>query len=166
VTEEQYQLPVTAIIETMKWLPDPTRLTSQLSALSGFSKDRYLIEVVVGQGKVLICSIHTATGFTLQGERALEVLQHCGALNWHVSPFLPSPVSPPEEQPTAPMSLREKPPTKRIGVVMEFWGHEETRVFALVDGKRPVEEIARLLHYTPQHVRDILLELKQQHVIE
>jgi hypothetical protein len=155
--EQHYQLSLGILIETVKWLPGVILLQSQVALLPGFPKDTYLIHITVEQGKIVACMISTTTGLVVQGKRAWAAVEQCGPLGWTLSSQL--------EQPTVKMrfsSGREQPPTRFTvpgAAAMALWSHSERKVFALVDGARTVEQIARLVGKPSQEVQALLRAL-------
>ena len=172
--DKHYLLPVLAVVETMKMLPDVVMLQAQLPSLPGISKEACLAQIILGQGRVHSCTITAAkTGTVLREQQeAYHALERCGDLNWSVL-LAPSLYAPASQKATLPYmvasgqytskipSLRVKALTPEVLAPLSL---PYRRVMMLVDGKRPIEEIARLLNKGPQEVQQMLAAL--EHLIQ
>ncbi len=170
--EKRYLLPILAVVEAMKFSPDVVMLQSHLPSLPGISKEACRAQVILGQGQVYSCTITTRTGAVLrQHQEAYKVLEQCGDLEWTLSsaPF-PSPPNPRAANPnTSTASAKMAPiPVLRVkelsAETLSSLAYPYRRVLLLVDGKRSVEEIARLASNTPQEVIHMLKAL--EHLIQ
>lgn len=158
--EKRYLLPLVALVEAMKASPETVELQTHLS-LPGV-KGPCCAHVILRQGQVYACSITTRSGVVLrQHQEAYKIVEQRGDLEWILSP---SPLSSPQAaQPNAATAASKRtPPVRRSDPSAETLNrlaYPYRRVLLLVDGKRSVEEIARLASKTPQEVMDILKAL-------
>jgi hypothetical protein len=167
--DKRYLLPVLAVVETMKWSPEVVMLQAHLSSLPGVSKDACLAQVILGQGSLYSCTITTRVGAVLlERESAYHALEQCGDLEWSVA-------SAPSPQQAGPQVARSHaiPAVARAAQIprlrvkelpaetLNRLAHPYRKVLLLVDGKRSLEEIARLAAKTPQEVAHMLKTLEQ-----
>jgi hypothetical protein len=166
---KHYLLPVVAVVETMKDLPDVVMLQAHLSSLPGVSKDACLAQIILGQGQVYSCKIiATRTGIVLREQQeAYHALERCGDVNWSVRPE-PSLHAPVRPQTTSPPTATDRMfprqiPSLRVSrlspEILEPLSHPYRRVLRLVDGGRSIEDIARLLNKEPQEIQQMLAAL-------
>jgi len=171
--DKHYLLPILAMVETMKGSPEVVVLQAFLSLLPGVTKDACLAQVTLGQGRIHSCTITTKTGTVLREQlEAYQALERCGDLNWSVLPA--SSLYAPASQKATPSRLdASDQPTSRVPSlrvqaltleILEPLSNPYRRVIRLVDGKRSIEDIARLLNKTPQEVQQMLAAL--QHLIQ
>lgn len=172
--DKHYLLPVLAVVETMKMSPNVVMLQAQLLSLPSVSKEVCLAQIILGQGRVHSCTITTAkTGTVLREQQeAYHALEQCGDLNWSVLPA-PSLYASASQKTTPPHMgvsdqyisnipfLRVKSLTPEVLAPLSL---PYRRVLMLVDGKRSIEEIARLLNREQQEVQQILAALR--HLIQ
>jgi hypothetical protein len=160
---DSYHLPVLAVVEAMKWSSEVVGIQSHLPSLPGVSKDACLAQILLGQGHVHSCTITAKTGATLllQQQEALSTLERCGDLDWSVFP-LPTTTSKKDTQVwfgSSGQLLSNIPSLRSKELTIETLNslsHPYRRVMMLIDGKRPIEEIARLASKTPQEVVTML----------
>ncbi len=165
--DKHYLLPVAAVVETMKDLPDVVMLQAQLSSLPGLSKEACLAQIILGQGQVSSCKIiATRTGIVLREQQeAYHALERCGDVTWHVrpAPSLHPPVRPQATLPPTSGTFPAQIPSLRVSrlspEILAPLSHPYRRVLGLVDGKRSIEDIARLLNKTPQEIQQMLAAL-------
>lgn len=166
---KHYLLPVVAVIETMKASPDLVVLHSQVAALPGMTKNACVAQIVLGQGKVYACTITTATGSVLlQQQEAYRVLERCGDLSWSVTLATPSLSTHSRQQEIPPGRgmdgrMSSMIPSLRVNTLapetLASFSHAYRQVLVLVDGKRSIEEIARLLARPADTVHHMLVAL-------
>jgi hypothetical protein len=166
---KHYLLPVLAVVETMKILPEIVMLQAHLPLLPGVSKEPCLAQIILGQGHVSSCKITTTkTGAVLlQQQEAYHALERCGDLEWSVlpAPFLSPSASQKAALPRIGASGQYPSKVPSLSVkaltpeILASLSSPYRRVLALVDGKRSIEEIARLLNKTPQEVQQMLTTL-------
>ncbi len=118
----------------------------------------------------------------LRNEEALAWITRQGKLSWHLEETAPfpepaPPLLPPGGETTREDYYREEnpppfPPRNQPGVIPQrtpkgklvpsntFASREHRQVFALVDGQRTIEEIAQLLHRSPEFIISVLQELQ------
>jgi hypothetical protein len=126
------------------------------------------IEIALKAGKIVSSAIVGQSGSLLTGERAYQELTRLGRLRWTFTSQL-SPIIQPEPVPHVlekhAISLRPR----RIVVVeqqeMRPWQRMHRLVYALVDGRRSVADIAKLLSMTPETIEDVLSYLRSIRVI-
>jgi hypothetical protein len=167
--DKHYLLPLVAVVETMKALPDMVMLQAHLSSLPGVSKGACLAQIILGQGHVWDCKITATRTDTvlLTQKEAYHALERCGDVNWCV---LPAPVShaPVRPQATLPPVATDgtfpaKTPSLRVSEltpeILAPLSHPYRRVLGLVDGRRSLADIARLLNKEPQEIQQMLTAL-------
>jgi hypothetical protein len=167
-----YQLPINVIIETMQGLRERVTLRASLPALPGLPRQA-IAHIVVGEQGLQHCVISDAhTGETLFTQReALGILQRCGSLEWFLEPLQANtlPTGPTAERTSVLNGGTGQIPTRLMTLTptqMQALPSACKKVFALVNSKNSVEHIAHLLSKSPQEVYRILLELKQQRLID
>jgi hypothetical protein len=174
-SEQHYVLPVATIIETMIASPFLVQLHTSFSSLPNITKEPCLAELIVGQGKLHTCQVMTHTGhLLLEREGAIARLQHCGSVQWTLLPVarpdmlqiqaapVPRQTSPPNTSFTSGCPQRIH---RFIDDQMHALSHGQKHVFALVDGRKTVEHIARLLSKQESDVQQILQTLQDMHLI-
>lgn len=168
--EKQYRLPVSAMVEILKASVEQVVLRAQLPAVPGVSKKACLAQLVVGQGTVCSCAVTTPSGeILLKHQEAYQALLRCGDLEWLVEPFpafsppehpYPSPSTYTAAAPTAAEEEHRCIPTLRISPLpsetLAAFTHPYRTVLALVDGRRSIHEIARLLSKAPTDIQQML----------
>lgn len=172
--ERQYRLPVTAMVEILKASVEQVVLRAQLPALPGISKKACLVQLIVGQGNMCFCAVTTPGGeILLKQQEAYQALLNCGDLEWRVEPFPGFP--PPESQSQSPsnrtshalshaLTAQEEErcciPILRMSPLpsetLAAFTHSYRMVLALVDGRRSIHEIARLLSKSPADIQQML----------
>lgn len=148
-------------------------------------------EMQLENGKPLSCVlVAIADGrVLLQGMQAIQWLSGIGELQWRLEegrlPTSGAPLARPSNAiPYADRQTGKVDPgyssqtsqngslhifprrLNRHGVVDSSWARDMRRVFALIDGTRSLEEIARLLHKSSEEVLSILQELASQGFIQ
>jgi hypothetical protein len=164
--DKRYLLPIVAVVETMKWSPEVVMLQAHLPSLPGVSKDACLVSLIIGQGHVYSCTITAArTGAVLrEQEVAYHAVEQCGDLEWSVGPAPrdPSPASQKNGsvQPNTTGKFASPIPSLRVTTltneILQPLAHPYQRVLRLVDGRRSVADIARLLGKQPQDIQQML----------
>jgi len=142
-------------------------------------------ELVVVQGRVSTCLIRAAQNrqVILEGKSALDCLEHCGELCWMVQPEQPihpshlfgsrsqdgwhAGLSPPS--PTPYERWAEKPPS-RINVRLdskqvEDLPHRHRQVLLLVNGRRGIADVCRILNCSFEQLTAVLEDLEARHLI-
>lgn len=166
--ERHYLLPILAMVETMKGSPEVVVLQAFLSSLPGVTKDACLAQVVLGQGRIHACTITTKTGAVLREQQeAYNALERCGDLNWSVLPA--ASLNAPTSQKAIPLHLdMYRQPTLKVPslcvpaltpAILDPLSNPYRRTVRLVDGKRSIEDIARLLNREPQEIEQMLAAL-------
>jgi len=164
--DKRYLLPIVAVVETMKWSPEVVLLQAQLPSLPGVSKDACLVSLIIGQGHMYSCTITaTRTGTVLrEREAAYHAVEQCGDLEWSVGPAprFPAPASQKgvPVQPNTAGTFASPIPSLRVPAltneILQPLAHPYQRVLRLVDGRRSVADIARLLGKQPQEIQQML----------
>lgn len=158
-----YRLPLRAIIATMQAQPAPVTLRTRLVGLPGYPAGPYQAELVVGMGRVLACDIRTEQGqLVLRQQAAMQALEAVGDLCWQLSRSQVPEQSLPREDAQVPHRLTQALTSEQ----QRRCSHRQIRVFALVDGRKSVDKIARLLHLSVHEVHQILKELQQLQLIQ
>ena len=148
-------------------LPDLVMLQAQLPSLSGVSKKACLVQIVLGQGCVRSCTITAAAGTILRDPEAYRALEQCGELHWNVLP-VPSSYVEGTQLATPPYMGTSGQYTPRIPSlcvkaltpeVLAPLSHPYRVLMMLVNGKRPIEEIAWLLNREPQEIVQMVAAL-------
>lgn len=166
--DNHYLLPVLAVVETMKMRPDIVMLLAHLSSLPGVTKDACIAQIILGQGHIHSCRITTRTGTVLREQQeAYHALERCGDLHWSVLPAPPLHTPAQQKATLSPISasgrLSAKAPSLRVSQLspelLEPLSNPYRRVLRLVDGRRSIEDIARLLNKEPQEIQQMLAAL-------
>ncbi|HEU5377961.1 MAG TPA: hypothetical protein VFV38_21270 [Ktedonobacteraceae bacterium] len=175
-TVRHYLLPLLAVVETMKGLPEMVSLHAEVPSVPGLARGTYLAHVVVGQGRCSSCTITTPTGrLLLQQQEAFDALQQVGNLAWRLS-------APPSasmsalvqteaefQEGDAPERGRTPIRPRRIGrpepAHMQALPHAQRHLLWVIDGQKTLEQLARLLAKSPDDIYHLLLRLREQHLI-
>ncbi len=159
----------------------------------GPGESPWLGQFQLEKGRVLSCVVmNKASGLIgLRDEEALQWLTTRGKLEWWLQeegeplPPSPSPRALPAGEDTrrehasapAPAPAPLLPPKNLLGAIPQramseamapapaFTSREHRQVYALVDGQRTIEEIARLLHRPSEFIISILQELQARGLI-
>jgi len=158
-------------IETMRQVMQAHKKTGRLQTdlPSGVSslREPCHVEIALEAGNIVSSSIVGSSGSLLTGERAYQELTHLGRLRWTFVPQSPSVTQPEPAHRTLVKRAISRP--RRVVVVeqsqMRPWQRMHKLVYALVDGTRSVEEIAKLLSTTPETIEEILSDLRSIRVI-
>lgn len=170
---QRYLLPVVAVVETMKGLPETVSLQAQISSVPGVSKETCVAEIIVGEGRLHGCTILTLAGHTLlQNQEAFAVLQRMGKLEWQLVPgSREQQVGPRQEQGQSLWSGSSEQDMRpcRIGapssLQLQSLPFDQRRVLYLVDGQKTISQLARLLQKNPEEIHILLLALYEKHYI-
>lgn len=154
--QEVYSLDLEAMLSTLARRRLSGSLISDLPRGRG-RKEPIHIEITIDQGKIISCLFLRGRAQLVNNNEALSAIAQLGTLPWTFEAFQVRGAS------NAP------PPTiwipKRIGEhsAADFYklSHLHFLVFACIDGRKGIEEIATLLHANPEQVRTILLELEK-----
>lgn len=159
-------------IETMRQVMQTHKKTGRLQAdlPSGIPslREPCHVEIALEGGNITSSSIVGKSGSLLTGARAYQELTRVGRLNWTFTPQSPTIT---QSEPAPPIALAKQPPRRprRTVVVgqqeMRPWQRIHKLVYGLVDGRRDVEEIAKLLSTSPEVIEDILSDLQSIRVI-
>jgi hypothetical protein len=164
--DKRYLLPIVAVVETMKRSPEVVMLQAHLPSLPSVSKDACLVSLIIGQGHMYSCTITaTRTGTVLrEQEVAYHTVEQCGDLEWSVGPAPRFPTSASQKsvpsQPKVSGKFVLPIPSLRVPAltneILQPLAHPYQRVLRLVDGRRSVADIARLLGRQPQEIQQML----------
>jgi len=133
--------------------------------------------IVLSQGKMQSCQVnaHTDGHLLIAGSDALNWLNNVGRLSWRLEEEgkLPSTVQgyTPRPFPALPGNpVLGRVPQRGMralhNVVDTSWARSQRLVFALIDGKRNIAEIAALLHKSPTEVVKIMADLHTSGFVE
>ena len=163
----------------LKSSADQVLLCTQLPSLPGISRQTCLIQLVMVQGSIHSCTITSKDGrVLLQQQEAYHALGRCGELEWQVKAF-PATALSLEQSRTRPLAGTEERgtrtesgplsiPTLRISPlsseILASLSHPYRMALVLVDGKRSIHEIARLLSKSPRDIQQMLVVL--QHLVQ
>jgi hypothetical protein len=121
------------------------------------------IEIVLNRGKVVTCQL-TAGQLDLRGRDALQVIAGLGVLPWA---FVASPpqssLARTQPLPAVQLTFEERVPRRLVtlqGSQLAKLPRPHFQVYAHVDGKRTLGEIANLLRLTPEQIENILGDLQ------
>jgi DNA-binding CsgD family transcriptional regulator len=158
---ERYMLPAAAVIETMKQKNEIVCLQAHVPALPGHREEGTAF-LLVGQDKIHSCTIVAASGEPLfaYATEALKVLEQLGDLEWILSQV------PTYQQVTDHYQRAdEEIPRRAIPALSpaqeKVLSRREKQVFALVDGQRSREKIARILQLEQGTVQQMLQKLRE-----
>jgi hypothetical protein len=162
-----YLLPLEALIETTRSLPEQITLQTYLSSVPGLSKEPCVASARVGAGSIHDCVITVVkTGQVLKkGPEAVRVLRAYGALQWMIQ----RPEQPHQSEQLADGLTGTSSLPRRVVAVtatqMQRLPHASRQVLSLVNGTNSLERIAHLLNKSPQEVYQILLALQNKGLI-
>ncbi|HEU5373901.1 MAG TPA: hypothetical protein VFV38_00530 [Ktedonobacteraceae bacterium] len=167
--EKCYRLPMQAMLAVVQSSAARVLLLAQPPALPGISKRECVVHLVLGQGAVSSCQITDAVGTVLaQNQEAYQVLLRCGDLEWQVMTLheqKPTVVSrvprfDTREQASREASMQPSVPTLRITPLppetLASLSHPYRMLLVLVDGKRSIDQLARLLSKSPAAIHQML----------
>lgn len=171
---QQYLLPITVLIETMKDVPEIVSLCAQMPSLPGISEEASLAEIVVGCGCIHACTITTTGGQRLlQQEAAFSALAQLGELEWSIGS--PLPLREPLQDGSLPQQsdtrqYRDEAIPQRVGLCMtpallKGLPRRQKQVLLLADGQKQRSDIAHLLGLPPQEVEHMLHQLHQKQLV-
>lgn len=169
---QRYLLPVRALLQTLRDRPTLTTLTAALPVGSRRPSQARQVVLILGQGRVLSCTIHAGDGRLLaQGGSALKILERLAPLPWQI---LPAPSQDAARySPTRPEHAQTMPPLgpcRRLACLAppqwQALSHRHRQVFALADGTRSVASIATLLHLPIEVVLRLLDDLRRDQLID
>ena len=173
--EQCYLLPVVAVVETMKGLPETVSFQAQLPAMPHLSSEICFAQVIVGQGDCQFCTVVTRTGqILLQHQEAFTLVQQLGKLVWRLSTPTSEPLSLlpdhsfPSQEANAGRDLAQLLPQRTgelLPIQMQALPAAQRRVWFLVDGQKTIEQLARLLTKSVGDVYQLLLTLQEQQLI-
>ncbi|HEU5382850.1 MAG TPA: hypothetical protein VFV38_46170 [Ktedonobacteraceae bacterium] len=171
--EKCYRLPVQAMLAVVQSSAQRVLLLAQPPSLPGISKRGCVVHLVLGQGAVCSCQITDAVGTVLaQDQEAYQVLLQCGDLQWQVmalhehTPTSASRVSGSGFREKIPQNVSVPPsiPTLRVSPLppetLASFSHRYRMLLVLVDGKRSIAEIARLLSKSPADIQQMLATVR------
>ncbi len=163
-----YNLDLETMLFTLSRRQLSGNLTADISKGRG-KKELIHIEITVESGKVLSCLLQS-NQIQLRDERALESIAQLGMIPWS---FSVSPRQSIGEQARPVLALKVATqagtPVRLVNLQSENLAklpRTHFQVYAYVDGRRTVEEIAHLLRTTPQQIEDVLFELQAWRVVQ
>ncbi len=170
-------------LETMLYTLSRRQLSGSLVAELARGKvgrEPARIEVTVDSGKVVSCSLLSGRTY-LTGENALQVVAQLDMIPWIFTASSNTTAPKPIEQPrllVAP-SERQAPVEKvlpssraprRLGVLKQAelaqLPRSHFQVYAYVDGRRKIEDIAQQLRTTPEQIERVLADLQDWGVVQ
>ncbi len=128
------------------------------------------IKILVDGGKVVSCSLQSGQIY-LTGESALQTIAQLDVIPWLfttspkqlVTPSTPTLV-PPVQQLVPIGEVSQTPIPKRLGTLQQAdlarLPRTHFQVYAYIDGKRTVAEIAQQLRATPRQIERVLFDLQ------
>ena len=175
--EKRYHLPVQAMLLVMASSVDRVLLQTHLPGLPGISQQVCLVQMLLEQGGVRSCTITSKTGAILrQQQEAVQVLERCGDLDWHVTTLVPTPQganhshtgslfgAPGAVASTGRTGAASPIPRLRVHPVppdiLASLSRSHRMALVLVDGKRSVNDIAHLLAKSSSDVQEIFAVLR------
>lgn len=162
-----YTLDIETMRQVMQAHKKTGRLHTDLPSGVPSLREPCHVEITLEAGNIVSSAIVGSSGSLLTGDRAYYELTRLGRLRWTFTPQSLS-LSQPEPAPRALEKHAISRP-RRIVVVEQWemrpWRRMHKLVYGLVDGKRSVEEIAKLLSATPETIEDILSDLRSIRVI-
>ncbi len=139
------------------------------------TREQGRVRVTLDKGKIISCSVEGQNGYLAFGENALRLLHSVGELDWTYTPSVsvsPVPQSPslpvtPQEATTANLKTTLESPAITLGAYparlrsvgqqeLASWSRLQRSVYSLVDGKKTVADITRILSYQPERITEVL----------
>lgn len=127
------------------------------------------VEIALEAGNIVSSAIIARSGFLLTGEKAYQELTRVGRLSWTFIPQSSLGIRPELVSQALAMQHPPSPRPRRLVVLepqqMRPWQRTHKLVYGLVDGKRSVAEIAKLLSTTPEAIEEVLSDLRAIRVV-
>ena len=162
---QSYPLDLTTILYILQG--QSGQLQTTLEGLPGI-REPCRASLILTNGKVTSCSLTTRRGALLaQGQRVLDLLAGLGIVEWLWEPGAGSSLQLPSKAASnaSPVPRRREPLRQDALLACT---RTQRRVLGLVDGRRPIQEIAALLAVPPADVdrfRAIFFELQDMGLI-
>ncbi len=154
-------------IETLLQVMQEYRIANaRLYAPLGLHNSSYRAEVFVQNGTIISCILRDSRGKAqYQGKEALQIVQSYGMADWSVI------LETPEAHELAAIQTRALSiPSHRAAIIPKqlHLSRLHIHVFALIDGKRDVENIQRMLPRSTnrQSVEQVLQDLRDLQLID
>lgn len=161
-----YLLDLETMLAMMREYRRTGMMTAALPAGSGGMRPGGRVEIILKSGSVVSCRILNETGQSvLEQQEALRAVARVGRLDWTLSELHQEPqhFSVPQLPPPPVAAIKPIPRRLQEQVApgqMVTWTRLQRQVFALVDGKKTVEQIAAILSASPPRVQQTLYELQ------
>jgi hypothetical protein len=157
----QYRLPLAAIVEILKNSTESIVLQAQLPPLRGVLKQGCSAQLFLREGKMHTCFLLDQVGGVLQQkEEAYKIVERAGDLDWNVISMDKSQES---NQPDGRSSGQDilSPRWEASSSFVRSLSRPLRQIALLVDGRRSLEDIARLASKKPQEVIELYSELNR-----
>ncbi len=159
-------------LETMLFTLSRRQLSGSLVAdvpKGRVGKELTHIELSVDSGKVVYCSLKSGQTY-VTGENALQIIARLDVIPWSFTSSLrqsavtlAQPLLPPG--PIFQTHIPKRSKTLQSSELAQL-PRTHFQVYAYIDGKRTVEELARLLRTTNEQIERILFDLRMWKVVQ
>ena len=128
------------------------------------------IEISVDSGKVVSCSLQSGQIY-VTGENVLQILARLDIIPWIFAVSSPKQSSVPSSQALVPLrEVPQIPIPRRLGTLQQVelarLPRTHFQVYAYIDGKRTIEEIAQQLRTTPEQIERVLFDLQTWKIVQ
>ncbi len=133
------------------------------------------IEIHVDGGKVISCSLQSGRTY-LTGENALQIIARLDVIPWLFTASPKQTLAPPTSSPVPSRQLVPIGEVSQTHIPKRFGTLQQTdlarlprthfQVYAYIDGKRTVEEIAQQLRATPEQIERVLFDLQAWKIVQ
>ncbi len=152
---QRFVLPFGVLLETLRGWHEPLTLSATLphAPEDGVGKAIAMVQVV--EGYVQNCTIVNAQGQSLALQQAaLTRLTQAGSLEWLVTSTVP-----------ATQVYRPRRRSTAQFVIPTILSRRHRQLLLLLDGRKSVADLARVLRLPPQEIEAMLLDLQQYHFL-
>lgn len=165
-----YHTDLTTVLQTLA--QQSGELHADLKDVVGLAEN-CRAHLLLVQGQVTSCSIESKSGIVLSSNTALRTLYLLGTFEWVFTPPSQKAVPPTPQLPSPHVESRATLlPTSvplRVGMVnqREFssWSRVQRSVYNLLDGKKSIEDIARILALHQERVVEVLSFLQMNAMV-
>lgn len=172
---ESYHIDLETLLRAL--LRKSGELVALLKNIPG-TNEQGRVRIILDRGKVVLCSIEGQNGYLVFGENALRLLLTIGELDWTYTPSVPQPPSLSATPQVSAPSTRQVPESPVIALTaypirlraigpqeLASWSRLQRSVYSIVDGRKTVADIARVLSYHETRVIEALSVLRTNKII-